>query len=111
MRAEPPSHAEAMPTMDRLSTSAKSGTIQEIPMPAAMPPTACTIPCSTLILFLREPREAYSVVPMYRMPEMTPAPKDRARQGAPRFLNFVAHDRRQLQPNQRETDHSERIQG
>ena len=64
MRAEPPSHAEPIPAIDKLSISANGATIQPTPTLSAMWLTACTIPCSTLISSLPTAISNVSVAPI-----------------------------------------------
>src|SRR6266436_2505727 len=72
MRADPPSHAEPMPAIDKLSMNANGATIHETPTCAAMWLTACTIPCSTLMLSLLTATSSVKVAPTYNSPESRP---------------------------------------
>src|SRR5258705_3170151 len=72
MRAEPPSHADPMPAIDKLSKNANGATIHATPTLDAMCETACTIPCSTLICDLLTAISKVSVAPMYNKPDRTP---------------------------------------
>src|SRR5882672_5388387 len=72
IRAEPPSHAEPMPAIDRLNKNANGAIIHGAPTREAMCETACTIPCSTLICDLLTAINSVSVAPIYSAPESTP---------------------------------------
>src|SRR5260370_21566354 len=72
MRAEPPSHAEPIPAIDKLNRNANGAMIHTTPTRPAMWLTACTIPCSTLMLPLSTATSSVSVAPMYRNPESNP---------------------------------------
>src|SRR5258707_2712302 len=72
MRAEPPSHAEPIPAIDKLNKNANGAMIHGTPTRPAMCVTACTIPCSTLISFLLTATSNVSVAPMYSAPDNTP---------------------------------------
>src|SRR6266849_11011919 len=72
IRAEPPSHAEPIPAIDKLSRKANGATIQFTPTVDAMCATACTIPCRTLICDLLTAIINVSVAPMYKAPDSKP---------------------------------------
>src|SRR5258708_34969186 len=72
MRAEPPSHAEPIPAMDKLNRNANGATIHNPPTRSAMCATACTIPCSTLMSCLLTATSNVNVAPIYSAPESTP---------------------------------------
>src|SRR6201998_2338531 len=72
MRAEPPSHADPIPAIDKLNKNAKGATIHSTPTRSAMCATACTIPCSTLMSCRLTATSSVSVAPIYKAPESTP---------------------------------------
>src|SRR5450432_4459387 len=70
--AEPPSHADPIPAIEMLNNNAKGATIQGTPTRSAIYLTACTMPCSTLMLSLLTAISNVSVAPMYKSPERIP---------------------------------------
>src|SRR5277367_322954 len=72
IRAEPPSHAEPIPAIDRLNKNANGATIHATPTRSAMWLTDCTIPCNTLMLPFSTEINKVSVAPTYSSPERTP---------------------------------------
>ena len=76
---------------------------------AAMWLTACTMPCSTLIV-LADRNQQRQRHPNIKRAGKQAAPRDRARQSPRGIANFVAHDRGEFQTDQAETDHAEGIQ-
>src|SRR5215470_630645 len=70
--AEPPSQADPIPAMDRLSKKANGAIIQITPIRFAIKLTACTIPCNTLMSDFCTATSNVNVAPMYNSPERTP---------------------------------------
>src|SRR5271157_1283433 len=72
MRADPPSHADPIPAIERLNKGANGGTTHPTFSRPAMWLTACTIPSSTLMLSLLTATSNVRVAPMYSNPERIP---------------------------------------
>ena len=92
MRAEPASHAEPIPAIEKLRSNANGATIQAAFDSGGHVPTACTMPCRTLMSFLLTAIRSVSVAPIYSKSGENAAPGYRAGENFLRILDFVAHD-------------------
>src|SRR5215470_11372401 len=72
IRAEPPSHADPIPAIDKLNKNANGATIHVILTRDVMCDIACTIPCSMLICDLLIAISSVRVAPIYNAPDSTP---------------------------------------
>ncbi len=110
MRAEPPSHAEPIPAIEKLSSRANGARYPADSDSLRHVPYGLHDSLQHADLVFADRNQQGQRRADIEQSGKHSAPGDRARQGTSRILNLVSHDGSQFQTHQSETNHAKRVQ-